>query len=396
VPRFRADWVVPVTSSPIRGGWVAVEDGRIAAVGAGNADAVDLGRVALLPGFVNAHTHLELSHLHGLVPPSSGFLPWVRQVLSLQRDRGHGMRVDDGVRRGIDEARRSGTILLGDISNTLASVPLLRAADMSAHVFHELTGFTEPDPLERVRAARARLDGAVGGCVRGSLAAHAPYSVSAPLFAALRDDLDTHEPGVSSIHLGESVEETDLIGRGQGGFRALLEEMGRWPEDWTAPAVSPVRYLVDLGFLDSRVLAVHGVQFDGDDLALLRSRGVVLVSCPRSNRHVGVGDPPLEAFYAMGVEVALGTDSLASVETLNMFDELAEARRIARRVPASALLRSATLVGAQALGFDDDYGSIEVGRAADLLVVPVPDGVSDVEEYLVGGGAGTSVSWLVA
>jgi 5-methylthioadenosine/S-adenosylhomocysteine deaminase len=96
----------------------------------------------------------------------------------------------------------------------------------------------------------------------------------------------------------------------------------------------------------------------------------------------------------MGVEVAFGTDSLASVTTLSLFDELAEARRIAPRVPASVLLRSATLVGARALGFGDDYGAIEVGRAADLLVVPVPDGVSDVEEYLVGGVPATSVSWL--
>ena len=123
-----------------------------------------------------------------------------------------------------------------------------------------------------------------------------------------------------------------------------------WNEEWQAPQSSPVEYLTEVGFLDRSVLAVHGVQCEGADLDRLRTLGVTLVSCPRSNRYVGVGSPPLEAFYAMDVEVAFGTDSLASVEDLNMFGELAEARRIAPKVSARALLRSATLTGARALG----------------------------------------------
>ena len=117
---------------------------------------------------------------------------------------------------------------------------------------------------------------------------------------------------------------------------------------------------------------MHGVQFVGDDLARLRAIGVTLVSCPRSNVYVGVGSPPLEAFYAMDVDVAFGTDSLASAPDLNMFAELAEARRIAPRVPARRLLESATLIGARALGFDDDFGSLEPGKRAALLAVRVP------------------------
>src|SRR5918999_1599812 len=121
-------------------------------------------------------------------------------------------------------------------------------------------------------------------------------------------------------------------------WRDLLDEIGTWNDEWRPHGGSPVEYLADLGFLDSRVLAVHGVQFTGDDLARLRALGTTVVSCPRSNRHVGVGSPPLEAFYAMGVSVAFGTDSLASVTDLNLFNELAEARRIAPKVPASHLL----------------------------------------------------------
>jgi cytosine/adenosine deaminase-related metal-dependent hydrolase len=118
------------------------------------------------------------------------------------------------------------------------------------------------------------------------------------------------------------------------------------------------------------------------------------VSCPRSNVYVGVGSPPLEAFYAMDVDVAFGTDSLASVADLNMFSELQEARRIAPRVPAHALLESATLIGARALGFAADYGSIEKGKRAALIAVRLPERISDVEEYLVGGIDPGAVTWV--
>jgi 5-methylthioadenosine/S-adenosylhomocysteine deaminase len=152
--------------------------------------------------------------------------------------------------------------------------------------------------------------------------------------------------------------------------------------------------LSDLGFLDQSVLVVHGVQFDGDDLGRLAAMGATIASCPRSNRHVGVGSPPLEVFYAMDVAVAFGTDSLASVADLDLFSELAEARRIAPRVPARRLLRSATLVGARALGFEAEFGSIEPGKRASLIAVRLPEDASDVEEFLVSGVDPARVSWV--
>jgi cytosine/adenosine deaminase-related metal-dependent hydrolase len=116
--------------------------------------------------------------------------------------------------------------------------------------------------------------------------------------------------------------------------------------------------------------------------------------CPRSNVHVGVGSPPLEAFYAMDVNVAFGTDSLASVADLNLFAELREARRIAPRVTARRLIESATLIGARALGFGEDFGSIEAGKRAALIAIRIPAGVDDVEEYLVGGVEPADIQWL--
>jgi cytosine/adenosine deaminase-related metal-dependent hydrolase len=397
---FRAEWVLPIAREPVRNGWIAVEGRRIVDLGSGDVPrAVDLGRVVLLPGLVNTHTHLELSYLHERIPPAESFGRWVRTVMSLRR--AYPNPADEEIvkpaRAAIAAMRAAGTALVGDVSNTLVTAPLLQEARMAAQIFHELTGFTEQQPQARVKSARLAAEAAAGPAsadIRVSVAPHAPYSVSRELFLAIRADIDAHPGAVSSVHLGENPEEVELLLEGTGEIRVVLEELGRWPGDWEPPRTSPVRYLSDLGFLDARTLVVHGVQFQGEDLARLRAIGATLVSCPRSNVYVGVGSPPLEAFYAMDVDVAFGTDSLASVADLDMFAELAEARRIAPRVPARRLLESATLVGARALRFDSEFGSLEPGLRAEVLVVRLPEGVTDVEEYLVSGVPLDSVAWL--
>ncbi len=399
-----AEWVLPIAEAPIPRGLVTIEEGVVRGTGHWPAaepgpptGAVFLGRVALLPALVNAHTHLELSHLHGRVPSGPSFDAWVRALMALRRAeaRRDGPEVAAAAGRAIAQARACGTGLVGDVGNTFVSVPLLRAAGMPALVFHELIGFNTPDPAGQVAAARARIDelGVESQDVRIGLAPHAPYSVSPGLFAAIREDLDAHPGARSSVHLAESPAEVELLRHGTGPARDMLVHLGAWTDDWDVPGGSPVEYLSALGLLDPRVLVVHGVQLDGGDLERVRAAGATIVCCPRSNRHVGAGEPPIEAFHAVGVEVALGTDSLASVEDLNLFAELAETRRLAPRVPARALLRSATLTGARALGLDDTFGSIEPGRRAALVAVRVPEGVTDVEEYLVSGIAPDDVTW---
>ena len=417
---FSADWILPISDAPLDGGVVTLDDGRIVSVAPGKSDAdVALGRAVVLPGLVNAHTHLELSYLRGRIAPAARFLDWVRPMLAARQERSS---IDDAAilraaAQAIQEARATGTALVGDVTNTLATVSALADAGMPAHVFHELIGFGGVDVDEQVASARRAIDAVAGGAVAGgavaydavaydaiaedqdirlSLAPHAPYSVSPALFAAIRRDLDAHAPTVSTVHLGESPEEVEFLKSGAGPWRTLLEDLGVWNDQWEAPQSSPVEYLAEMGLLTASMLAVHGVQFDGADLDRLRTLGVTLVSCPRSNRYVGVGSPPLEAFYAMDVEVAFGTDSLASVDDLNMFSELAEARRIAPKVPARTLLRSATLTGAGALGFGDQFGSIEPGKRAALIAVRVPEGVSDVEEYLVSGIQPSAIQWLMS
>ena len=399
MPRFTADWILPIAGPPIRDGVVTVQGGRIERVDHGRAaDAVSLGHVAILPALVNAHTHLELSYLHGRIPPRTSFNEWVMELMALRRQFAQSTAppILEAARHAIAQARASGTGLVGDVSNTLATVPLLREAGMPALVFYELLGFSHPDPIGRVREARAAVE-AVGGDdkdVRVSLAPHAPYSVSAALFAAIRADLDAHAPAVTSVHLGESAGEVELLRSGTGPARVMLERLGVWTNEWQIPGVSPTEYLASLGFLRPDSLVVHGVQFTGEDLARVKAARSPIVSCPRSNTYVGAGIPPLDSFHAAGIPVAFGTDSLASVADLNLFAELADARRVAPAIPARDLLRSATLTGAEALRVDSDYGSIQAGKRASLIAVRVPPHVDDVEEYLVGGVTPDAISWL--
>ena len=398
MPLYSAEWVLPMTGEPMHRASISIENARIVAVGAAVAEGTDLGHTAVMPALVNAHTHLELSYLRGRIPRTQNFVDWIRTVIAARRRYPDPADPDivNAARAAIGEAHATGTGLVGDVSNTLVTAPLLREASLPAQMFHELLRFNAADAESMTRDARAKADAAAypDGHVRVSLSPHAPYSVSPALFAAIRADLDAHSGQVTSVHLGESLEETEFIRHGSGPWRVLLEELGVWTDAWHPPGTSPLAYLEEIGFLDRRVLAVHGVQFDGDDLDRLRARDMTIVSCPRSNQYVGVGAPPLEAFYAMKVNVALGTDSLASAPDLNMFAELAEARRLAPRVPARTLLESATRRGAAALGFEDDYGTLEVGKRAQIIAVAVPPEVSDVEEYLVNGIEPSAIQWL--
>jgi cytosine/adenosine deaminase-related metal-dependent hydrolase len=384
---FRAAWVLPIDRPPIRHGIVEVRDGTIAAIrddGAGS-DA-DLGDVVVLPGLINAHTHLELSWLRGRVPPANRFTDWVKQLVALRRGAGPGITADvtSAVREAIAELRAAGTVAVGDITNTLAAVQPMAEAGLRGLVFHELLGFAERDG-RLVESTRDERVAATEHGVPISLAPHAPYSTSPELFRAIRAEVDASATRRLSVHLGESPEEVELLTHGSGPWRGMLQAIGVWRDDWDVPGCGPVEYLDRHGVLDAATLVVHGVQFDDVALGRLREIGATVVTCPRSNRWVGVGYPPIERFYRSGVPVAVGTDSLASVEDLNLFSELKTMRWLAPSVPARQLLESATLTGARALGLDQELGSISPGKRAELIAIRLPGTVEEVEEYLLSG-----------
>ncbi len=389
--RYRAAWVLPISRPPIRGGVVAVGEGRIVGVEESASGAVeDLGSVAILPGLVNAHTHLELSWMRNRVPPATSMPAWASSLIATRRLSGPDPT--EPIVDAIDEAKASGTCLVGDITNSLASYAPLAESDLSATIFYELLGFSAPDPDGLVAAAMQRLK-ALPQCsrLRRAIAPHAPYSVSPALFRAIAQ----HANGEAiSVHLGESADEVEFLRDGRGAWRALLDTLGAWSSEWTVPSCDPVAYLDRLGMVGRNLLAVHGVQLTDAALMTLAGAGATLATCPRSNQWTGAGVPPIARFYESGVKVAVGTDSLASVRNLNLFEELAEMRRLAPSVPASALLRSATLVGAEALGFGGDFGSLDAGRQARLLAVRIPSATPDVEEYLLGGIQPGDLRWI--
>ena len=400
--RYHASWVVPITAPPIRNGWVDVAAHKVTGLGgprdgqaAGAAEQVDLTGTVILPSLVNAHTHLELSALRTHVPPAVSLPMWVRQVFARTAEVG----LDEGeVVRAVGELHAAGIGLVGDIANTLMSVEPLVRSPIAAVVFKELLGFNQADPqalVSRERAAMAeRLRHSVGEIdqrnVKLQLGAHAPYSVSPGLFQAIRDAVGA---GPLCVHLAESPEELMFLRSGTGPWRAVLEARGRWDPKWEPFEAGPVAYLERLGWITSRSVVVHGVHLTDGELRRLAAVGATLVTCPRSNRWTGAGTPPIARFYASGVRVAVGTDSLASAPDLSVFAELAEIRRLAPSQPAAALLRSATRAGAEALGWSD-RGAIAEGMEASLIAVRCAPTVDDVEEYLVNGITSEDVRWL--
>lgn len=407
---FHASWIVPVAEPPIREGWVAIEGDQIVALGKTrgappNAEGAtchdkttgtDLGSVAILPALVNAHTHLELSWMRGSVPTGGRFPDWVRSVMTLRRnDPSDDRSVQSAISDAIDQCHRCGTVLVGDIANTMMTVRLLAASPLHAVIFHELIGFKNGNASMLVEQAVQQISQQpTWPNVRLTLAAHAPYSVSPLLFRGIKTALSRQSFARSAVHLGESAEELVFLESGGGPWRSLLEELGVWDPTWVAPSCDPAEYLDRMGILDERLVCVHGVHLRESALRRLARHGSMLVTCPRGNRRTGAGSPPIGAFYRAGLRVAVGTDSLASVPDLNLFSELAELRRLAPGIPAHQLLESATLQGARALGWETDFGTIEPGRRAALIAVTVPDNTADVEEYLVSGIQPEQVSWI--
>ena len=251
-----------------------------------------MGDSAILPGLVNAHTHLELSWMAGLVPPKSAMDEWIRELMAVRRAGAAG-GPEEISKAALDAANamfESGTVLVGDVSNTLITPGLIASSGLRGVVFHELIGFAAIDPDRIVSEADHRLDEHRTLPLEFAIVAHAPYSVSPDLIAAIARAPRT---APLAIHLGESREEMEFIATGEGPIRKMLEHLGVWSDTWVVPACDPAEYVDRLGYLQPGTLVIHGVQSGADAIGRLRERGAVLVSCPRSNTWVGSGPPPL-------------------------------------------------------------------------------------------------------
>jgi cytosine/adenosine deaminase-related metal-dependent hydrolase len=375
-----ARWIFPVAGPPLEGGVVTIRGERIAAVqprGARRAD-LDLGNAAVLPGLVNAHTHLDLTGLRGRCLPKPGqrFTAWLRKVIDHRRCRSRA-EIEGDIRDGIAECIRFGTTLVGDISSQGWSQPLLAQSPLRSVVFYELLGLTRPRARQAWTELRAWLQSLPAAeNSRPGLSPHAPYSVRHALFRAAvararRDRLPL------ATHLAESSAEQELLARHTGELVDFLVELGVWD------AGGLVRQAIDVIRLCTaaeHVCLVHA-NYLGAEASRLRGRS--LIFCPRTHAAFGHCRYPLAEYRDNGVRVALGTDSLASNPDL---DVLAEVRAVRRAYPEMAgpdLLRMATLAGAEALGWDRETGSLEPGKSADLVVLPLPEQEADDPHALV-------------
>jgi cytosine/adenosine deaminase-related metal-dependent hydrolase len=360
-----ARWVFPVSGPPLAGGMVTLTGQHLVAIephGSRQPDE-DLGDVAILPGLVNCHTHLDLSGLRGLCAPTADFTGWLRQVIAHRRGSTPEQVAAD-IRAGLAESLRYGTTLLGDVSGDGGSWDTLANAPLRAIVFREMLGL----PEARASGAWQRLDhwlesrSATPTC-RPGVSPHAPYSVRSSLFFA------ASTRGVPvAVHLAETAAEQELLMLRRGPFVPFLRDLDVWaPEGLAEDTDHVLRLLSGL----SPTLLVH-CNYLAPSASIPRNSTIVY--CPRTHAAFGHPPHPFAEFLARGVRVALGTDSLASNPDLSILAEVRFLHQPRPDVPADVLLRMATLSGAEALGWAAVTGSLEPGKSADLVVVPLAPG----------------------
>ena len=374
---LRGRWLFPADGEPMENACLTVIDGRIAAVGNKPLPGVpvyDAGNVAILPGFVNAHTHLDLTGMAGLAPPTSDFPGWLRQVIAYRRQRS-APTVRADVERGLRLSLACGVTTLGDVTVAGASEGVLRSAPMRSVIFHEILG------LPKANAARAwsewvyrlRLVSPQGGC-RIGVSPHAPYSVRHTLFAAAARWAVANAAPVC-VHLAESQAEMELVQSRTGPFIDFLQSLGVYDP---GGIVESVPQLGAMFHGVNPMVWVHGNYLEPNlHAAMMRRSGATIIYCPRT--HAAFGHPryPLREWLDAGVRVAIATDSLASNPDLDPFAEVMFAYRRFPEIRPAEWLRLITLSGAEALGCDQQTGSLQVGKSADLCVIDWPRGLDD-------------------
>ncbi|MBW2095729.1 MAG: amidohydrolase family protein [Deltaproteobacteria bacterium] len=380
----RAKWVLISPEQIIENGFVTVSGGRIVASGRGRGPKgtrkKDHGPGMLMPALVNAHTHLDLTALDGAPLPDSDFLSWVRGVITgkaaLTKEE-----ILAGILKGQEFLWQSGCILAGDHRSFSLETPF--SENPFIHVFHEYLGTKFPPIVPASNGASS------------SLAAHAPHTTAPRLILDLKQRC-RQKNLVFSMHVAESPEEMEFITTAGGTWAEFLESRGISFEMWGLPAPSPIRHLDHLGVLDSRTLAIHLVQTDRDDLKILARKGVRVCVCPRSNRNLLDQLPDVHAMVDWGLRPALGTDSLASVSSLDLFDEM---RFLVREVPdlsPADIIAMGTVNGARALDREKELGTLEPGKRAVMLFLPVDGANSEAAiAKLLSGDFQVSPEWVL-
>lgn len=381
---YCAPWVLPNASSPIADGAIAVDDARIVAVGPAavlrkqfpESTAQDFKESAIIPGLINAHSHLELTVMRGfLEKEESDFFSWLRKLTIARLER---MTEDDlyvSAAWGACEAARAGVTCVADASDSAATtMKALTDAGLRGVVFQESFG---PDPklvqdnFEKLRSKVARLRGMETPLVVCGVSPHAPYTVCAPQLEAIAR-FATDERLPLMMHAAETEMEVAFLRDGCGPFADGLRSRGI---EWKAAGVSTIQYLSDHGVLQTQPLLAHCIQVNDSDIEMIRETETKVAHCPKSNAKLGHGVAPFRKFLSKGVTVGLGSDSVASNNTCDLLEEARFAMLLARAtahetdVSAQQVLQTATMGGARAVGLQQQVGELAEGLQADFAVV---------------------------
>jgi len=391
---LRARTVLPITREPIADGAVRVRDGRITAVGrwadlrrSEAGPALDLGDVALLPGLINAHCHLEYTSMAGLIRPQPSFSAWVKSIISLKAQWSYSEFAESWL-RGAAMLLETGTTTVANIQSSLELLPeVLEATPLRVISFLEIIGLRDAEPAAcPLQRAMRRLHSLRWGRFDAGLSPHAPYTTTPRLREAAARHAAEHGCRVT-MHVAESSEEFEMFMRGNGPMHRWL----RSQRDMDDCAIgSPVQAVARAGLLSERFLAVHVNYLWHNDATLLGGARGSVVHCPNSHAYFGHSRFPRGELTQAGVNLCLGTDSLASTRAprggtpvLSLFDEMRALMAVDSTVSPKRALEMATANGARALGLAGRVGELAEGAEADLIAVRCDARMSDAEEHVV-------------
>lgn len=401
-----APWVVPVDVSVIRDGSIVVVDGRIVDIGKRD-DIVQkypqsqekFYPCVLMPGLINAHMHLELSHLQNNIEPlpDQNFTEWIDALITQRVATQYSReKIVETFTVALRDQYHSGIVLIGDIGNEYYD-ELYHLGDDSLPNILRMLEYLGPNRV----ACRKALDNLIQLDDQTAVTGHAPYSTAPGLLLEIKKRCNRLHH-IFSIHTAESREELEFLRFGTGCFRDFLEKKNSWDgvfsfSEYGFPGT--IEYLDHLGLLDEMTLLVHCVHVSEDELQLIKKRGAQVCLCPGSNLFLGVGLAPVEQMVALGLLPALGSDSPASNSAIDIWREMQLLAKNYSNLERPTILAMATIGGANALRHNVDYGSLAVGKKADFINVSsvslesCSDEIQLIEE-LVSGGKPTEISWV--
>ena len=385
---LRAKYLLPNSRQLIENGAVAIRGSQIVDIGTyealrrgNNSEVRDLGEAVIMPGLVNAHTHLELTHHQDLIQRTSRFTDWLLQLI--QNHKSDIDWVDSAVKDGIALSLAGGATTVGDIYGFGKSAQVHSDSPIRAVVFFETTGFSPERTLVGVNRINEHLASSPrpDALFQPAVSPHAPYSTSATLYRHCLGLARSRDLPLCT-HLSETRDEIEFLTSGTGAFADLLNTFGISMRDWTPPGCSPVQHLKDIDILEYRPLLAHCNYLTDTDIEILAASKASIAFCPRAHHYFHHSSHSIPRLIRAGVNVAIGTDSLASNWSLSMLDELKYLAKTQDDLSPQTIINLVTINGAKALSLNC-LGKLEKGWHADVIGIAIPnDGRPVIEQIL--------------